>query len=151
MPTLNTFVTCEVLAWLRGGTSDDIAFFAPQADNFSKGLPAKQSALETCEVDRAVCSWTEVCFVQFLCVRATDCFSAIKAAPQIPLLAGVGSQRQGSSTRVAPISDGGITHAIAPHPRPSTGQLDVRRRPPTKQIPKAIEFASRARRPARES
>ena len=117
MPARSEFVTCEVLTWLRGGTIDDVAFFTPQAEDLNKSSPAKALALEICEVDLAVASWAEVCFVQFLSVCATDCHGAITAAPQIPPLAGAGSQRRGSSTRVGPLQDGGITHSIAP-PRP---------------------------------
>ena len=124
MPALRKFETCEVLAWFRGGTIDDVVLFTPQAEDLSKSSPAKAMALEICEVDRVVASWTEVCFVQFL--RATDCHSAIKAAPQMPLFAEAGSQRQGSSTRVEPLIDGGITHSVAPPPPPPPPQMQVR-------------------------
>ena len=146
MSALNKFVTCEVLAWLRGGTIDDVVFFAPQAEDLNTSSSANALAFEICVVDRVVSSWAGVCFVKFLSVRLTDCHSAIKAAPQIPLLAAAGSQRRGNSTRVEPLIDGGITYSVAPPPNASPGRiLDVRLWPPTKQIPKAIELAPRAR------
>ena len=68
-------------------------FYTPEAGDLNRHVPARALALEICEVDRARASWTEVCVVQFLSVRATDGRLAIKASPQIPLLAGVGAHR----------------------------------------------------------
>ena len=47
---------------------------------------------EQCDVFNGKSSWKEVCFVQFLCVRATEVHRIPKAAPQIPLLASAGAQ-----------------------------------------------------------
>ena len=127
MFVLSKFVSCEVLVWLGGAHTDEVALYTPEVGDLGKQSPAKTLAFEVCEVDRASASWTEVCFVQFLSVRAADCRLAIKAAPQTPLFASVGGaplQEFHSETHEA--CGAGYCAYDAPHSFASTGRiLDV--------------------------
>ena len=62
MPALSKFVSCEVLAWLRGGHLDEVMRFTLQAGNVERQFQTQALVLEIGEVDRGVSSWTEICF-----------------------------------------------------------------------------------------
>ena len=132
MPAIGTYASCEVLVWLRGGSTDECWTYTPEAGDLGRSFPARSLAQEVVEVDTAKAPWTEVCFVQFLSVARHHCLRAIKAAPHVPLLAGAGAQRQ-SICPQGQIDDGELTrhHGMpAPLPNASRGQLDVTLWPP---------------------
>ena len=109
MPAIGTYASCEVFVRIRGNSTGAIWFYTPEAGDLGKIFPARALAQEALEFDRAQASWTEVCVVRFLSVAR---HSAIKAAPQVPLLAGAGLQRHSSCPQGQP-DDGGVTQENA--------------------------------------
>lgn len=73
------------------GNAQDVVHFTPRSKDVERKFLAHQFALEFDEVGRDVVGWGEVCFIQCLCVRPSQCHDIASVAPHIPLLAGVGA------------------------------------------------------------
>ena len=88
MLAIGTYASCGVLVCLRGGSTDEIWTYTPEALDLGRNPPASALAQDVCGVDEVELSWTEVCFVQFLSVARHHCLRAIKAAPQVSIVGG---------------------------------------------------------------
>ena len=124
MPAIGQYATCECLVWLRGDSTDNYWHFSPEAGDLGRNFPARALAQEVIEVDKGQVPSTEVVIVQFLSVARHHCLRAIKAAPQVPLLAGAGAQRA-STCPQGQTDDGELTRQLAaPPPQASRERID---------------------------
>ena len=139
MPAIGHYAPCECLVWLRGGSPETCWYYTPEAGDLGRSFPARALAEEVVEVDKGQAPWTEVVIVQFLSVARHHCLRAIKAAPQVPLLAGAGAQRA-SICPPGQTDDGELTRQrelIAPPPQAGREVIDCARwHPQAKKIAK---------------
>ena len=53
MPAIGTYASCEVLVWLRGGSTDECWTYTPEAGDLGRSFLARSLAQEVVEVDTA--------------------------------------------------------------------------------------------------
>ena len=134
----------EVLALCCGEGVSEVVHYMPQGKDIAKKPPTQALAEELEEVDKGRFGLSEVCYIQFLCVRMSHIQGVISVAPQIPLLISAGARHR--LVIAKGLEDGDVAQSV-----PSGNKVYINYLPPSKPKPyKAIKHKSVDERP-RES
>lgn len=130
MPVLSKYVGGEVIMWRRGGDVAEVVHFSPRARIYVCLSRRRGLAQEIDEVNEAIASWQEVCFVQLLSVNEEDVHQVVEVAPNIHLIGGAGATQNqiivSVTGRVQDESAEPTRHAAAPCPERTAGTAERR-------------------------
>ena len=124
MRALGQHIWRVVIAWCRGGDASSIAQYSQQSADVTRKCVAQALPQEFEEVDIGKVVWTEVCFIQYLCVSAEQVKDVFAVVPDIPLLVSAGAMCR----RLA--VEGPADDEV---PKPVGNQMDIDLWPPPKQ------------------
>lgn len=116
MQVINRYVDGEAFMWRRGDGAEQVIHFTFEGRDLCKPVPAKNLAVGIQEINEASVSWTEVCFVQLMCVGGSDAREVVTVVPNVPCVGAMRHRKIVSSKGPVEQDDVELTRReVAPH------------------------------------